>query len=174
MKADHILEAASRVSEAAELMTLHTVSETASVSSPGGPIRTTLEESSCSIRIVRNGRIGSGASSGRTAGPDLIDQAIALSRIGPEALFSLPGPSEPEPLDTEHPLVLQTGLEDLTGFLIGVETELASRWPRSVVRGPSPEDPWKSPSPTPPGSRGHTGSPSWIWRSRSPSRAAMA
>ncbi|HQH92533.1 MAG TPA: TldD/PmbA family protein [Candidatus Fermentibacter daniensis] len=135
MKADHILEAASRVSEAAELMTLHTVSETASVSSPGGPIRTTLEESSCSIRIVRNGRIGSGASSGRTAGPDLIDQAIALSRIGPEALFSLPGPSEPEPLDTEHPLVLQTGLEDLTGFLIGVETELASRWPRSVVRG---------------------------------------
>lgn len=135
MRADPILEAASRVSEAAELMTLHTVSETASVTPLGCPVRTYLEESSCSIRIVRNGRMGSGASSGRTAGPDLIDQAIALSRIGPEAVFSLPGPSTPEPLEIEHPLVVQTGLEDLTGFLIGVETELASRWPRSVVRG---------------------------------------
>lgn len=135
MKALAILDAASRVSEAAEVMTLSADVEIAAIAPGGGLVRACREESNTCVRIVRNGRFGTGSVSGSEGSPALIDQAISLSRIGPEASFHFPGKCPFQPVDIAHRQSSSIGLEDLTGLLLGVEEELAALWPRSAARG---------------------------------------
>ncbi len=135
MRAIGVLEAASRVSEASEVLELDMSTDSARLTPGGGLVRSSGSESSTTVRIIRNGRIGVASVSGGGGPPELMDKAISVSRVGPAAAIAFPGPSEPGTLEISHPLVASAGLEDLTALLVGIEEELASRWPSSTVRG---------------------------------------
>ena len=135
MRAITVLDAASRVSESAEVLELEISTDSARLTPGGSLLRSSGSETSTTVRIIRNGRIGVGSLSGGGGPPELLDRAISVSRVGPAATVVFPGPSEPGVLDISHPLVASAGLEDLTALLLGIEEELSSRWPSSTVRG---------------------------------------
>jgi PmbA protein len=135
MKVPAMLEAASRVAEEAEALVLETRAESAILSGGRGVSIRHSEETSISIRLIRNGRIGLGTSTGSAGTHEAVDQAIASSRSGPAAPYHFPGSMEPQLLEIVHPQVDSMVVEDLAGLLLGVEDEMRSLWPRSTVRG---------------------------------------
>jgi PmbA protein len=128
-----LLGAVSRVSEGAEVMEIERRSAIARTGLPGGCVDASWRV--VSLRIRRNGRLGTAAADGSAGEAELADRAIAMSRFGPPSGAPFAGPDAFRPVECVHPQVDAMGADDLEGLLVSLEVALAERWPRSTLRG---------------------------------------